>query len=49
MDEKWIFKDEIHDDDVDDYGDVGHDVGDVIYDIFNHFKTREVGFKWLLI
>jgi hypothetical protein len=24
-------------------------VGDVIYDIFNHFKTREVGFKWLLI
>jgi hypothetical protein len=36
MDEKWIFKDEIHDDDVDD---VGHDVGDVIHDIFNHFRT----------
>jgi hypothetical protein len=44
MDEKWIFKDEIHDDDVDD-GDVGHDVGDAIYDILNHFKTQEVGFK----
>jgi hypothetical protein len=41
MDEKWIFKDEIHDD----HGDVGHDVGDVIYDIFNHFKTQDVRFK----
>jgi hypothetical protein len=24
-------------------------VGDVIYDIFNHFKTQDVRFKWLLM